>query len=139
MTVALDITIADSNDHDPVFGISDGVSFIGFIAHDKGKYPSISPCFKLEGKIATTMLENVQKGTGPKVASRKYSSEMKMLIKPTEKWGSCHTGHDEGYVNPQDYQPSLDLTKTLHILKLEVTGANFYKSTGVYGETNSKL
>ena len=114
VTVAVDTTVADSNDHDMVFGISDGVSFIGFIAYDKGNYPSLSPCYKFEGKVATTTLQNTQEGTGLKVASRTYSSEIKMQIKPTEKWGSCHTEHDEGYVNIQGYQSSLDLTKALY-------------------------
>ena len=27
--------------------------------------------------------------------------------------GLCHTEHDEGYVNIQDYQTSLDLSKTI--------------------------
>ena len=36
VTVALDKTLADSIDHYPVIGISDGVSFIGFIVYDKG-------------------------------------------------------------------------------------------------------
>ena len=115
VTVAMNTTIADSTDHDPVFGISDGESFIGFIAHDKDNYPTLSPCHKIEGKVAATILQNTQQGSGPKVASRTYSSEIKMQIKPTEKWGSCHTEHDEGFVNPQDYQRSLDLTKTLYL------------------------
>ena len=114
VTVAMDTTLADNSDHDPILGISDGVSFIGFIAFDKDNYPSISPCRKFEGKVVTTSLQNTQQGSGPTVASRKYSSEIKMIFKPTEKWGSCHTEHDEGYVNIQDYQPSLDLTKTLY-------------------------
>jgi len=38
ITVALDTKVADSGDHDISLGISDGVSFIGFIAHDKGNY-----------------------------------------------------------------------------------------------------
>ena len=114
VTIALDTTIADSGDHDISLGISDGVSFIGFIAFDKGNYPSLSPCYKLEGKIVSMLLQNVQTGDGPMVTSRKYSSEMKIQIKPTEKWGSCHTEHDEGYVNIQDYQHSLDLSKALY-------------------------
>ena len=115
VTVAVDTTIADSNDHDMSFGISDGGSFIGFIAPDKSNYPTLSPCQKIEGKVVATTLQNAQQGTGPTVASRKHSSEIKMQIKPTEKWGSCHTEHDEGYVNIQEYQPSLDLTKTLYL------------------------
>ena len=115
VTVAVDTTIADSNDHDPALGISDGVSFIGFLAPDKDNYPKVSPCHKIEGKVAATKLQNTQQGSGPTVASRKFSSEIKMQIKPTEKWGSCHTEHDEGFVNTQDYQSSLDLTKTLYL------------------------
>ena len=114
VTIALDTTIADSGDHDISFGISDGVSFIGFIAPDKDNYPTLSPCYKLESKVVSTLLQNVQVGKGPLVTSRKYSSEIKIQIKPTEKWGSCHTEHDEGYVNTQDYQHSLDLSKALY-------------------------
>ena len=114
VTVTVDTTLAHNRDHDPIFGISDGVSFIGFVAFDKDNYNSISPCYKYEGKVVTTRLQNVIRGTGPLVASQKYSSEIKMQIKPTEKWGSCHTEHDEGYVNIQEYQSSLDLTKALY-------------------------
>ena len=35
VTVAVDTAIADGGDHDIKFGISDRVSFFGFIAHDK--------------------------------------------------------------------------------------------------------
>ena len=37
-----------------------------------------------------------------------------MQIKPSEQWGSCHTEHDGGYVNVQNYQPSLNLSKSLY-------------------------
>ena len=115
VTVAVDTAIADGGDHDITFGISDGISFIGFIAHDKGNYPGTSPCYKYEGKVVATVLQNIQQGNGPVVVSRKYSSEVKIQIKPTEKWGSCHTEHDEGYVNTQDYQTSLNLSKALYL------------------------
>ena len=115
VTVAVDTAIADGGDHDITFGISDRVSFIGFIAHDKGNYPDTSPCYKYEGKVVATVLQNIQQGNGPVVVSRKYSSEIKIQIKPTEKWGSCHTEHDEGYVNTQDYQTSLNLSKALYL------------------------
>jgi len=38
MTIAMDTTWADSNDHDPHFGISDGERFIGFYVPDKSNY-----------------------------------------------------------------------------------------------------
>jgi len=31
LTIAMDTVLADSGDHDPIFGISDGTSFVGFI------------------------------------------------------------------------------------------------------------
>ena len=114
VTMALDKTLADSIDHDPIIGISDGVSFNGFIVRDKGNYPTLSPCHNLEGKVMPSVLKDVQQGSGPLVSSRTFSSEVKIQIKPTEKWGSCHTEHDGGYVNTQDYQMSLDLTKALY-------------------------
>ena len=70
MTIALDTTIADGGDHDITFGISDGVSFIGFIAYDKGYYPTISPCYKVEGQVVSTLLQNRQGGNGPLVTSQ---------------------------------------------------------------------
>ena len=114
VTVALDKTLADSIDHDPVIGISDGENFIGFMMRDKGNYPTLSPCHNLEGKVMPSLLKDVQRGSGPLVSSRTFSSEVKIQIKPNEKWGSCHTEHDGGYVNNQDYHMSLDLTKALY-------------------------
>ena len=114
ITVALDVTVANSGDHDISLGISDGVSFIGFIAHDKGNYGSISPCHKLEGDVIKNGLKNVVQGNGATVSARRYSGEIKIQIKPTEQWGSCHTEHDEGYVNIQNYQPLIDLSKPLY-------------------------
>ena len=38
MTIAMDTTLADSRDHDPSFGISDGKSFVGIQIPDKRTY-----------------------------------------------------------------------------------------------------
>ena len=59
-------------------------------------------------------LQNTIHGTGSLVASRKFSSEVKIQIKSIDRWGSCHTEHDEGYVNIQNYKCSLNLTKALN-------------------------
>ena len=115
VTVAMNVTLANSMDHDPIFGISDGVSFIGFMVRDRDYYSVSSPCHKIEGKVMQTALKSVQYGSGPLVSSRTYSSEVKIQIKPTEKWGSCHSEHDGGYVNIQDYQASLDFTNALFL------------------------
>ena len=34
ITIAVDNILASSEDHDPSFGISDGTSFLGFVAHE---------------------------------------------------------------------------------------------------------
>ena len=116
LTIAMDTTLADSNDHDPIFGISDGTSFIGFQAVDKGNYHDHTPCFYNEGEATNTNLINrVLDITGLKVKSRHYSSEITIQIKPNDRWGSCHTEHDEGYVNIVNYQRKLDITKGLYL------------------------
>ena len=68
----------------------------------------------VEGDVVKNALKNAVQGNGPVVSSRQYSGEIQITIKPTERWGSCHTEHDDGYVNIQNYQPLIDLTKPLY-------------------------
>ena len=99
LTIAMDTALADSGDHDPIFGISDGMSFVGFRAIDKDRYATQVPCNSWEGDIIGNILQNnVYDLTGVKVHSRYYSSVIKIQIKPNDQWGSCHTEHDEGTV-----------------------------------------
>ena len=70
LTIAMDTVLADSSDHDPIFGISDGTSFIGFQAVDKGNYGDHSPCYNIEGDATNTNLNNrVRDITGTNVNS----------------------------------------------------------------------
>lgn len=115
VTIAMDTELANSGDHDPSFGISDGQYFVGFRAHDKGNYGNLSPCQQLEGKIINGLLQNLQYVQGPLVTSQRFSSEIKLQFRPTEQWGSCHTEHNEGYVNIAHYQYKFDLTKGLYL------------------------
>ena len=115
LTIAMDTTLADSNDHDPIFGISDGTSFIGFQAADKDNYAAASPCYKMEGDATgISLINTIHDSTSPKVNSRHYSSEITIRIKPNDRWGSCHTEHDEGHVNIVNYQHTLDMTKGIY-------------------------
>ena len=87
MTIAMDTMWADSNDHDPSFGISDGERFIGFFIGDKGK---TSPCYRVEGDSVNNVLTNrVHDTSGAKLStcSQGYSSEVKIQLKPCKKWG----------------------------------------------------
>ena len=64
----MDTALADSTDHNPIFGISDGTSFIGFQTVDKDYYHNHSPCFNVEGDATNTNLINIaQDSTGPKM------------------------------------------------------------------------
>ena len=38
-----------------------------------------------------------------------------MQFKPNDRWGSCHTEHDEGFVNIVNYKRKLDITKGLYL------------------------
>ena len=116
ITVAMDTTHADANNHDPIFGISDGHYFVGFITPDNNHYYSTPPCYRIQGRSyneyisASTFSSGISRATGAKG----YSSEVKMHIKPTEKWGSCHTEHDEGHIAIAQYSYKLDITKGLY-------------------------
>ena len=124
----MDTVLADSADHDPTFGISDGTSFVGFIAVDKDNYGSDVPCYNWEGDIKDNILQNkVSDHTGKKVNSRRYSSVITIQIKPNDQWGSCHTEHDEGYVRINNYQQKLNLTKGLYFEMYRHDAAEKYR------------
>jgi len=87
MTIAMDTAWADRNDHDPSFGISDGKRFIGFIAVE---HSTPSPCHLIEGdNVEDVLTLRKQDGSSHKLssASKDYSSEIKIQIKPCEKCG----------------------------------------------------
>ena len=116
LIIAMDTVLADSGDHDPVFGISDGIFFTGFLVVDKNNYANQSPCYLHEGNIINNELRvSGNDPNGIKVNARHYSSEITIQIKPNDRWGSCHTEHDEGYVNIVNYQRTLDITKGLYL------------------------
>ena len=116
LTIAMDTVLADSGDHDPIFGISDGTSFIGFHAMDKDNYKDHTPCVYIEGDAINKTLNIRNRDiTGTLVNSRLFSSEITIQIKPNSQWGSCHTEHDEGLVNIVNYQRKLNYTKGLYL------------------------
>ena len=111
---ALDTTIAQTDDHDPIFGISDEKHFLGFQTLDVSDFPSYSPCFRMEGDVGEAVLENRKQGGGPRTNSTRYSSEITLQIRPSDQWGSCHIEQVDGLVNTQGYQSTLDLANGLY-------------------------
>ena len=110
LTVAVDVSYASSNDHDPIIGVSDGKYFIVILANDR----YARPCYQFEGDSDTDVLQNTYYVEGPTVTSGRYSSEIKIQIRPVEQWGSCHTEHNEGYTSTSHYQRLLDQSKGLY-------------------------
>ena len=80
MIFAVEVSYASNSDHDPVIRISDGKHFNGFIAHDRHSYP----CDVLEGDSNTDTIQNHMHSHGPNVISRRYSSEIKIQLKPVK-------------------------------------------------------
>ena len=111
---ALDTTITQTDDHDPIFGISDEKRFLGFQTLDVSDFPSYSPCFRMEGDVGEAVLENRKQGGGPCTNSTHYSSEITLQIRPSDQWGSCHIEQVDGLVNTQGYQSTLDLANGLY-------------------------
>ena len=137
MTIAMDTELADSTDHDLIFGISDNMSFVGFVMFDQDNYDSFSPCRRQEGEKIDGVLENHSASSAPLVNSRTFSSEMKLQFRPAEQWGSCHTEHDGGYTNIATYQNLLDPSNGLFLEMYHNEADEIYRIK--YIETNVEL
>ena len=129
VTIAMDTELANSRDHDPSFGISDGKSFIGFRTHDRTNYAKLSPCQHTEGEIIdyVGLLQNLRHVKGPLVSSQTYPSEIKLQFRPSEQWGSCHTEQNEGYTNIANYQHKLDLSYGLYLQMYHEDDVEIYR------------
>ena len=115
ITAAIDPTLDLSNDHDPIFAISDKKSkyVMGFQIVDV--INSVVPCFRFEGDLNEEALKNTQRrGSGPRLNSIVSSNEIKLQFRPVEKWGSCHTEQSGGSLNIATYRSSLDPSNGLY-------------------------
>ena len=92
-------------------GISDGSSFIGVYVPDR----HFNPCLIRDGDSSTAVLSGINGISGSAVTSKRYTSEVKIQLRPAEQWGSCHTEHDGGYNHAGSYQHLLDPNKGLHL------------------------
>ena len=97
------------------FGVSDGVSFVGFQAVDKLTYAfGYAPCFGVEGTSGSSLTG--RRGISycsPTPNDSFYPGQFVITLKLNERWGSCHTAHDGGFVKTADYKKRLLLSKGL--------------------------
>ena len=119
ITVAHDISIGQGSDSDISYGVSDGTRFIGFEACDKGNYGSNSPCYGLEGKSGSTISSIRHESATPKPNDSFYPGQLVFTLKLDERWGSCYTAHDGGFVKTAAYNNRLTFSKglTLEVYK----------------------
>ena len=119
ITVAHDVSIGQGTDSDIKYGVSDGTRFIGFEACDKGNYGNNSPCYGTEGKSGSTLSSIRHESVTPKPSDSFYPGQFVFTLKLDERWGSCYTAHDGGFVRTAGYNNRLVLSKglTLEVYK----------------------
>ena len=111
--VAHDINIGKVYDSDIRYGISDGTNFIGFETCDRGNYGSNAPCYKLEGSSGPQLSSLIHGPVTPKPSDSFYPGQFVFTLKLDERWGSCYTAHDGGFVKTVGYNKRLMLNKGL--------------------------
>ena len=139
IVVSNDLSIGNSEDSDPICGLSDGISFVGFRTVDKRNYNSYAACFRCEGSSGATLNENKCMGQYSLIPSERiYPGQFIFTFKldARENWGSCYTALDGGYVKTAAYSKRLNLSRglTLEVYKggkKERVGIKFIEVTVV--------
>ena len=134
IVVSMDKGIAEKEDSDPTYGVSDGVSFLGFETVDKLNYQSgTPPCFGVEGISGDSLTGRRHTNPlSPRPNDSFYPGQF--VITLNEHWGSCYTAHDGGFVKTATYNKRLLLSKglTLEVYKgdkSEKVGIKFIEVT----------
>ena len=133
--VAHDVSIGQGTDSDIRYGVSDGTRFIGFFTVDKLNYGDPSaPCYGMEGVSGATITGMRYEPATPKPSDSFYPGQFVITLKLDERWGSCYTAHDGGFVRTAGYNNRLMFSKglTLEVYKSnkgERVGIRFIKVT----------
>ena len=134
IVVSMDDEIGKKKDSDPMYGVSDGVSFLGFQMYDKSNY-DIAPCFGMEGTSGDSLTEITKMDKGPKPNESFYDGQYVITLKLNEHWGSCYTAHDGGFDKTAGYSKRLLLSRglTLEVYRgkgpAEIVGIKFIEVT----------
>ena len=113
ITVANDVSIGTSHDSDISYGVSDGSKFVGWHVPDKGNYGTHSPCYGMEGASGVTLSSRRFDPLTPKPSDSFYPGQFVFTFRLDERWGSCYTAHDAGFVRTAGYNNRLVLSKGL--------------------------
>ncbi|KAL9962376.1 hypothetical protein ACROYT_G031472 [Oculina patagonica] len=126
--VAHDVSIGKTTDSDIRYGVSDGTRFIGFGTCDKGNYGTHAPCWGLEAMSGSTITPIQYDSITPKLTDSFYPGQYVFTLKLDERWGSCYTAHDGGFVKTTGYNKRLLFSKGL---TLEVYKTNSVERVGI--------
>ena len=128
ITVAHDVSIGRGTDSDIRYGVSDGTRFIRFHTTDKLNYGTYSPCYGVEGVSGSTLTPTRYEPNKPKPSDSFYPGQFVFTFKLDERWGSCYTAHDGGFVRTAAYNNRLTFSKGLI---LEVYKSNPGERVGI--------
>ncbi|KAL9954533.1 hypothetical protein ACROYT_G042083 [Oculina patagonica] len=140
IVVCNDIEIGEKEESDPRYGMSDGISFVGFETVDKNTYAkNFAPCFGIEGSSGSTLTGQRWIGySSPRPVDTSYPGQFVITLKldAHENWGFCYTAHDGGFVNTAGFNNRLVLSNGLSLEaykheKFERVGIKFLEVTVV--------
>ena len=127
ITVAHDISIGQDADSDISYGVSDGTRFIGFETPDKSNYAKNLPCYGVEGVWRQFNVSDTR-FSDSKTQRIFLPRSFVFTFELDERWGSCYTAHDGGFVRTAGYNNGLVPSKAL---TLEVYKSDPVESVGI--------
>lgn len=127
---SMDESIGEKEDSDPRYGVSDGVSFVGFVTVDQETYVrDYAPCYGIEGASGNRLTGTREiSHSSPRPNESFYPDHFVITLNLNERWGSCYTAHDGGFVKTAAYNKRLLLSNGLD---LEVYKHNSYEKVGI--------
>ena len=129
IVVSHDISIGTTQDSDISYGVSDGTSVFGITTRNKADYSSSPPCHGVEGASGSTLSGAVWFGaSSSKPSDSFYPGQFVITMKLDERWGSCYTAHDGGFVKATTFTKRL---MSNNGLTLEVYKASAGEKVGI--------
>ena len=110
IVVSTDVTNGSTDfDGDMMYGVSNGISFVGFDIVDKNNYDNFPPCYRSEGVSLISLVSS----SLHKPSDSFFPSQVVGTLNLNERWGSCYTAHDGGFAKTAVYSKRLTLSKGL--------------------------
>ena len=108
IVVSHEVSIGTTQESDISYGVSDGTSVFGITTRNQDTYNSDAPCHGFESTSGITLSEDGWISTSlPKVSDTIYPGQFVITLKLDERWGSCYTAHDGGFVKTTTFTKRL--------------------------------